>query len=236
MSDSSPSAAAGGHDPSPVVPPNQKKQSPVRLLILVLLLLLVATAFAYDRKIAGPACEAGQKIVLELLQQQQSQPGKITASFAEVQKALGKEPSSRADNEYYALETYSWRRGSLFQTYSIRVIYRKDKDGYFAVDGVTLPNEEPTESQLPGPIKPIELTEEQRAAMKDAPTPPMGPGGGGAPYPPGNQNPSTTEETPPKPDQAESNPVEKPDPPSAEKAASSPAEATPATAAPAKSE
>jgi hypothetical protein len=232
MSDNSPSTASGGQNKSNAAQPNQKKQNPVRLLILLLLLLLVASAYGYDRKIAGPACEEGQKIVLELLQQQQSQPGKVTASFAEVQQALAKKPSSRVDETYYAIETYSWRRGSVFQTYFIRVIYRKDKDGTFSVDGVTSPNEEPTEAQLPGPIKPRELTEEQRAAMQSPPSPPTGPssGPGGviSPFPPGKQGPGTSEESPPTPEKPESNPAEKPDSPAAAKADSAPAEVAPA--------
>ena len=217
MSDNSPSTASGGQNKSNAAQPNRKQQNPVRQLILLLLLLLVASAYGYDRKIAGPGCEQGQMIVLELLQQQQSLPGKVTASFAEVQQALARKPSSRVDEKYYAIETYSWRRGSVFQTYFIRVIYRKDKDGTFSVDGVTSPNEEPTEAQLPGPIKPRELTEEQRAAMQSPPSsgPPSGPGGVPSPFPPGNQPPATSEEPPPQPAASESKPAEKPDPPPA---------------------
>ena len=189
-------------------------------MILILLLLLVAGAFGYDRKVAGPACEAGQKKILELLAQQQAQPGKVTASFAEVQKTLGKKPSSRIDKEYYSIETYSWMRGSLFQTYFIRVIYRKDRDGALAVDGVTAPNEEPSESQLPGPIKPRELTEEEKAGFK----PPPGPPGGPTSEPPGVMPPGAPPGPPGAGGQPPAEPAgepadkpEKPDQPAADK-------------------
>ena len=162
MSDNAPSTAAGGQSGSHPAGSSQKKHNPVRLMILILLLLLVAGAYGYDRKVAGPACEAGQKKILGLLAQQQAQPGKVTASFAEVQKTLGKKPSSRIDKEYYSIETYSWMRGSLFQTYFIRVIYRKDRDGALAVDGVTAPNEEPSESQLPVRLSPANSPRKRR--------------------------------------------------------------------------
>ena len=216
MSDNSPSTASGGQNESKAAQPNQKEQNSVRQLILLLLLLLVASAYGYDRKIAGPGCERGQMIVLELLQEQQSQPGKVTASFAEVQQALARKPSSRVDEKYYAIETYSWRRGSVFQTYFIRVIYRKDKDGTFSVDGVTSPNEEPTEAQLPGPIKPREPTEEERAAMQSSPPTSSGPGGVIPPSAPGKQPPTTSEEPQQQPAPSESNSAEKSDPPPAQ--------------------
>jgi hypothetical protein len=163
-----------------------KKHSPARLPILLVILLLVTGAYFYDRKVAGPACEEGFKKATSLLEQEHAKAGQMTAGCEAMQDALGKKPARRVDGEHYAVEKYTWRRGSLVQTYFVCVIYRKNQDGKLVLDHVMAANEEPKPEQLPGgPIVPKELTEEEKAAMaassKGSGPPGPGPGPGGKP-------------------------------------------------------
>jgi len=137
---------------------NQKKHNPARLSNPAAALVArwraafrIRSAKSADQALRNRAQKNRDGTVCK---QQQSQPGKITASFAEVQQALArKNRRVRVDTEYYAIETYSWRRAARFSrpiSFPASFI-RKDKDGKFSVDGVDFaPNEEPTETQLPG--------------------------------------------------------------------------------------
>lgn len=175
MSDSSSVPA-----PAPAANPSPQKGSPLRLVVLLILLLLTMLGYAYDRKVAKPACEEGYQAVMDLRQKLVSDKGNATASSEDVQKLLSKRPKQREEAENYVIETYGYRRGFPLLTYDIYVVYRKD-----AKAGNTLWNatilERPAKEELPhGTITPVELTEEQRAAI-EATNKPQSPPGDSAP-------------------------------------------------------
>lgn len=160
-------------------PPAAKKPNPTRSLLLLSLLLLMLAALYYDRYVARPGSELAYQKVERYLQQELSKAGQTTASFDEVKEIVGCGPSSHVDHEYYTIERFSWRRGVLFASYFIDVVYRKDAEGDRVLYAVTH-NEPPAEEDLPStPVQPRKLTEEERNAKMSA-GPPGGPPGAGA--------------------------------------------------------
>jgi hypothetical protein len=222
MSDTSSSSAADSPTPAATPETKPRKQSPLRLVLLLVLLLLVVGALWYDRKVARPACEAGYEKAKALLDRELAKAGRVTASFQDMQQALGKKPSRRVDKEHYSIETYSWMRGSLVQTYYINVIFRKERGGDIVLNSVLAPNMEPTDDDLPGgQVQPRKLTDEERAAMTPAPSMP-GPAPKGAIEPAGPGQPPLVPDKPPADAEGEGPPA-KPEPP----AAATPEKATP---------
>ena len=65
---------------------------------------------------------------------------------SDVHAAIGS-PSSSVDHDYYLLETFSWRRGNLFSTYYVMVVYTKRQDEWHLHNAFL--NQSPPEDRLP---------------------------------------------------------------------------------------
>lgn len=97
--------------PADSLPP-PPKTSPLRLIVLLGILAVAVGVLAYDYKIAGPNCEAGEKKIQEFVDARNKLGVKEGAlvTAADVRKELGMEPTKIEKNdEYgYTVEYYSW--------------------------------------------------------------------------------------------------------------------------------
>jgi hypothetical protein len=130
-------------------------------MVLVILLGLMIGALYHDRYRARPQSRGAYDKVNGLLREELGKAGKATAGPADVQSLLKATPSGKVDEEHYAIESYRWRRGLIFLTYDVHVVYRKDRGGNAVVYQVML-NEWPGPIDLPGgpPEAPPELKAE----------------------------------------------------------------------------
>ena len=144
---------------TPAAPPPAKETNPQRLILLLLVFGVALAGLLYDYTIARPALQQADQTMQGLLEGTIKDPnndGGVTES--EVQELLGRAPSSVTLLDSGKMETYSWRSGLPFRTYSLYVVY----------SGKRLPllysastNEVPTGSQLPATAAPLkQLTEE----------------------------------------------------------------------------
>ena len=140
----------------------------IRQIFLVVILLLVAAAFAYDFLVVRPAHSDAWKKVSEIDEAENS-----NVTSADVQEMMGFAPANVKDTDTARIETYRWRRGLPFLSYSVSVVYSKspgDKKYYFYT---ATSNSEPSEKQMPKKIAETKITKPKGKLM----TGKAGPGG-----------------------------------------------------------
>jgi hypothetical protein len=128
--------------------PTPKKKGGMRLVVLILIMLVMVGLACWDVYARGASQSSFEKVV-KLVEEDLKE-----FTPADVQKLVGRQPDrGLEDNEAYALETYSWPRGILFQSYFVKVIYRKEGDKVLLHEVVH--NIEPEDNDLPNPpVKP----------------------------------------------------------------------------------
>ena len=122
--------------------PSGKGRNPtmlaVRVVLLVILVVLLA-ALLYDRFVAAPkvnqAHEAVEKL-MEVSEQASMGERKEPLTDAVVRQEIG-EPTQREESGKFVIDRYSWRRGLLFTTYDLYVVYHKDPGGQLVVIDVS---------------------------------------------------------------------------------------------------
>lgn len=149
--------------------------SKYRPIILLAILAILGVALCYDMLVARPALTNGYETVMKMLE---------GASFrvedsvkpADVQKALGKTPTSTRQQGLTTVETYEYRAGFPLRTYKLYVLYQGLKNPMLHK---VLANEEPTASDI---MKVEVVTPDNAEEMKGEPvaaTAGAGPGAGG---------------------------------------------------------
>ena len=116
-------------------------------IILIVVLLVMVGLLALDLRSKWASNTAFDKV-------QEWVDGRKKASPDEVHELIGRKPDSEiVQKEHYFEETYSWRRGRLFDTYHVTVVYAEEKDGPVlheveknkAPEGNSIPNPTPPE-------------------------------------------------------------------------------------------
>ena len=128
---------------------------------------LLLLALVWDRFLAKPGSEAAFTKVKELIDQQHlNTKEKGMMKPADVQAAIGT-PSKTDDQGYYMMETYSWRRGNLFSSYYINVVYTKRQDEWHLHN--VFQNQVPAEDRLPQQVGTLtrEVTPEDNSSDGD---------------------------------------------------------------------
>ena len=105
--------------------------STIRLIVLLVVLVAMASALGWDQFVSRPGSQKAYDDVHAMITRQNLATGLSgMKSEKDVQKLLGCTPSAVDEKDYYAIETYSWRRGLLFTTYDVNVLYHIKKDGW----------------------------------------------------------------------------------------------------------
>ncbi len=134
-------------------PPSAKSRNPTMLalrgLLLVILVVLLA-ALVYDRFVAAPRLNQAYDAVDALLTDaEQPSMGEIKkpVTDVDVKSAIGEPEHPREDAGQFAIDRYSWRRGLLFTSYDLYVVYHKDAGGLFVLFKI-YKNERPAAADL----------------------------------------------------------------------------------------
>ena len=127
--------------------PQRKAGGPLRVVLIVVMFVMLGL-FGWDQYARATSNGSYEKVVKLKEESTRDQTPE------DVQKLLGRRPDRPLeDHQDYALETYSWRRGILIQSYFVKVIYRKEGGKVHLHEVVQ--NIEPTDNDLPNP--PVEI-------------------------------------------------------------------------------
>ena len=133
--------------------PSAKGRNPtalaIRSVLLVILVVLLA-ALLYDRFVAAPQLNKAYDIVGELLTAaDEPSQGEVKSPVteADVKQAIGEPGNPREDAGKFVIDRYSWRRGLLFLSYDLYIVYFKDPDGQLLLFK-SIKNERPTADEL----------------------------------------------------------------------------------------
>jgi hypothetical protein len=134
-------------------PPSSKGRNPtalaIRSVLLVILVVLLA-ALLYDRFVAAPRANKAYDAVDALLTAaEQPSMGENTrpVTDVEVKSAIGEPGHPREDAGQFAIDRYSWRRGLLFTSYDLYVVFHKDAGGQLVLYQI-YKNERPAAADL----------------------------------------------------------------------------------------
>jgi hypothetical protein len=101
-----------------------------RQIFLVLIMLLGLAALGYDYLLARPgADQAHQKMEEVHDQQKAAKADEKIATKEKMQEIAGKAPGTVEKKDNYLLETYYWRRGLPWYSYTVTVLYEKNPNG-----------------------------------------------------------------------------------------------------------
>lgn len=111
--------------------PENKKASPLSTILRVVLLavlVIMVGLLIYDWYVARPGAEAAHQTLAKL--DETNNAGEKNSRFTrdEVHKELGLSNYTETTEGNKLYERYTWRRGSLYNTYYVVVIYQKDND------------------------------------------------------------------------------------------------------------
>lgn len=223
--------------------PARGGMSPLRMVLLLILALMIA-ALAWDWGMARPASEKAYQTISVMVEESAARPAEGgQASPADVQKAIGREPTTTKDGGHYIVEEYHWIRGLPFKSYYVIVVYNKREGGTkYTLANVELnqplePISEPGAPVVVDPslteveAQPGEVDPAQSEGANDV-SPPVEPGDEPAPVEPPAEGDTPAEE--PAPDAPAPPPADEPETPAPETPAvpePAPAE-TPAEPAP----
>ena len=129
----------------------RRGSGPLRIILIVVLLVMVGLLAldVWNKRASNSAFEKIQAWV----------DGRKKASPAEVHELIGREPDTKmVQKAHYYEETYSWRRGRLFDTYYVTVLYAQENDE--PVLHEVEKNKIPDGNSIPNPPPPP-LTEDQ---------------------------------------------------------------------------
>ncbi len=120
--------------------------SNARVPLLLTVFVVLVGALAYDFAVARPAVEAAYGSVMKMVEKRTtSKRGEDKIGPAEVQKELGRQPTSTTQEGLTKIETYQWRAGMPLRTYKLYVLYHGIKEPLLAN---VLKNEEPTKQDI----------------------------------------------------------------------------------------
>lgn len=111
---------------------NDNKSNPtstiLRFVLLGVLVVMVGLLM-YDWFVARPGAKAAHDALAKLDEDNNSRPLNSRYTREDVVAKIGEPASSTKDEETGKLEErYTWRRGSLYNTYYVVVLYQKDRD------------------------------------------------------------------------------------------------------------
>jgi hypothetical protein len=213
-------------------PPPKKSSAALRTLILLGLLVLIVAGGLWDLYGAKePRDKAYDRVLaLQSTATGMADPNQAPTTQADVQKAVGTQPSESTTEDGVIYERYSWRRGIPWMTYDLWVLYRDGADKEMLVaqlgeEGKPHPfyaaNSHEAEAPMPDPatVRPIVDGESPYPAPRtDAPAKNETP----------DQTKEEADEAAPKSDDAPAEtPTEEPKEDSTDPPAESPAPSTP---------
>jgi hypothetical protein len=115
------------------LPPNQhvSKKSRLRVVVLFIVLAVLLGALWYDRMVARAAVVDAYAAVSELNSEMLSSSGHQFTTNLDVQKRLGKAPSSTYTDGGYLVEVYQWQAGVPFKTHKYFAVYTEEPPHVF---------------------------------------------------------------------------------------------------------